>query len=106
MDNPRSAAQGDGMQSLMRSRLMPAQRWAMEERAAEPSTEIEAAWSRYRDGVLPADAGQAQVFETKRAFYAGAMALWGAALASPRDLETIAALRLELDAFGRSGGRL
>jgi len=38
---------------------------------------IGAAWEQYREQVLPANAGQAQIDETRKGFYAGAAALFG-----------------------------
>lgn len=38
---------------------------------------IGAEWASYLAGVVPADAGETQVEETRRAFYAGAASLFG-----------------------------
>lgn len=75
---------------------------------------IEALWLTYRE-ILPKDAGPVQMQETKKAFFAGAAALFDAAMGplfdegheevTEGDERRIAEIQLELEAFGRSGGR-
>ncbi|MGE3857264.1 MAG: hypothetical protein AB7G21_09955 [Dehalococcoidia bacterium] len=41
-----------------------------------PNTHIADEWAKFAERVLPASAGGVQRQETKRAYYAGAVALW------------------------------
>lgn len=75
---------------------------------------IDALWQTYR-AILPKEAGHAQVLETKRAFFSGALAMWSAAMGplfdagdepTEADMRRMAEIAEELEAFGRSGGRL
>lgn len=64
-------------------------------------------WERYSEKVLPRGAGEVQVTETRRAFYAGGTALFYAVMAmlepgsepTEADMRAMTALRDELDAF-------
>jgi len=67
-------------------------------------------WNSYRASVVPGDAGQTQIEETRRAFYAGAYALLStimAALSPDReptssDLVMMDEINAELEGFSRS----
>lgn len=69
---------------------------------------IEAGWDSYRR-LLPADAGEVQVNETRQAFYAGAAILFRTIMVTldpeteptEADLARMAELQAELDAFGQ-----
>ena len=72
---------------------------------------IARAWSSYRTLVVPADAGEVQVEETRRAFYAGAavifqgLKIWldgedGTDEPSEADLAKMSEIQAEIDAFG------
>lgn len=77
---------------------------------------IEKLWIGYRDGVIPPDAPQAQFLECKRAFFAGALSLFSAAMGdmfdkgqdepTEADMRRMQEIEDELQAFGRSGGLL
>lgn len=70
---------------------------------------IEQEWLRYKPGVMPKDAGPTQIIQSRRAFYAGAQALFGivTGFLSPGDKATSAdivnmeSLLAELDDFAR-----
>ena len=73
---------------------------------------IDALWQAYRE-ILPAEAGHAQILETKRAFFSGTLAMWRAVMGplfdaaedpTEADEQRLADIQEELDAFGRSGG--
>jgi hypothetical protein len=73
---------------------------------------IDAQWQSYRE-ILPAEAEHAQILETKRAFFAGVLSMWNAVMGplldegeepTPADMQRLAEIQEELDAFGRSGG--
>lgn len=68
-------------------------------------------WESYRRMVVPADAGEVQINETRQAFYAGASILF-TALTSPgmldpgteeteADMQTMADLQAEINEFGQ-----
>lgn len=67
---------------------------------------IDAAWKRYRDQVIPANAPEVQIQETQRGFYAGALIVWNALLsldrddeATPADIAKLDQLKAELDRY-------
>jgi hypothetical protein len=67
---------------------------------------IYSGWKSYRETVLPRDAGQVQIDETRRAFYAGALIILQAAyqlgeegLTDEEGVARIDALWQELNAF-------
>lgn len=70
---------------------------------------IERAWNSYRQ-LLPADASEAQLRETRQAFYAGAAILFEALMlvldpgdeATEADMQRIRDVHAELRAFGQS----
>jgi hypothetical protein len=70
------------------------------------------AWVSYRERVVPADAGQHQVLETQRAFYAGAASMWDLVTGGlsagtepqPEDLERMDSLHRELVDYVASQG--
>ena len=75
---------------------------------------VEKLWESYR-AIVPVEASHAQVLETKRAFFAGALAMWNAAMGNlfeegdeptDQDMRRMGEIQDELEAFGRSGGRL
>jgi hypothetical protein len=76
---------------------------------------IDRLWQTYR-AILPEGAGHAQVLETKRAFFSGALALWNACMTdlfeeggeepTEQDMQRMEHIMEELTAFGRSGGLL
>jgi hypothetical protein len=53
------------------------------------------AWASYVANVLPADAGEVQVEETKRAFYSGATSMYSAMLEASTLDEAAAEARLQ-----------
>lgn len=65
-------------------------------------------WASYRERVVPPDAGELQVQECRRAFYAGAKAVWRALLlldsgtedATDEDLARMEGIGVELEEFG------
>lgn len=69
---------------------------------------IEAAWDSYRRMVLPTDASDVQIKETRQAFFAGAATLFHAVLravspgdeVTPADIDFMQALQTEIDQFG------
>lgn len=71
---------------------------------------IERGWDNYRCNVIPADAPQVQVEETRNGFYAGAWCFFSALLndldegteATTADGKLLAELHEELQAFARS----
>lgn len=74
---------------------------------------IDALWQTYRDQVIAPETGHAQVLETKRAFFSGALALMNAMMGplldasdepTEADMRRMAEITDELEAFGRSGG--
>jgi hypothetical protein len=72
-------------------------------------TTIRAGWETYRADVLPPRAGAVQVMECRRAFYAGAVHLYGALIdnADLPEAEAMARLRAfgeEFEAFGTALG--
>lgn len=72
---------------------------------------IERGWDSYRKMVVPADAPQVQIDETRQAFYAGAAILFTTLMQpgvldpgieeTPNDLKKMADLQAEIDAFGQ-----
>lgn len=71
---------------------------------------IENGWNSYRRYVVPAEAGEQQVRETRQAFFAGAAILQALIMRklSPgrdeitaEDMAMMAAIQAELDAFGQ-----
>jgi hypothetical protein len=80
--------------------------------APGPDGPIAGEWRSYREGVLPAEAPDVQVLETKRAFYAGAWALLqlmlnldeGTLDATDQDLRVMDVIHQELQSFGAGGG--
>lgn len=72
---------------------------------------IERGWLSYRAMVVPADAGEVQVNETKQAFYAGASILFTTLMQpgvldpgleeTENDMKKMADLQAEIDAFGQ-----
>jgi len=73
----------------------------------DPAKIIDAQWRSYLRSVMPANAGANQVVETRRAFYAGAAALYfsimtgldGGTEETPGDMEMIASIARELQEF-------
>lgn len=71
---------------------------------------IERAWDRYREMVVPPDAGAVQVDETRQAFMAGAAILFTAMLhgvsegdeVQEADEKLMADLQAEIDDFGQA----
>lgn len=71
---------------------------------------LESEWASYRAAVVPKDAGGIQVEETRRAFYAGAAALYSVVMrmlepgaeATDQDVLNMAELNVELLEFGMS----
>ena len=71
---------------------------------------IEDQWNSYRAMCVPKDASEVQVKETKQAFYAGASILFtflmqtldGGTEETAADLQKMADLQAEIDAFGHS----
>jgi hypothetical protein len=68
---------------------------------------IRVGWETYRQTVMPADAGEVQVIECRRAFYAGAVHLFGAVVDNSTLPEADAMQRLmnfqdELAAFPKA----
>ena len=71
---------------------------------------LETEWASYRTAVVPKDAGEIQVEETRRAFYAGAAALYSVVMrmlepgaeATEQDLANMVELNAELLEFGMS----
>lgn len=79
------------------------------------TSHIEKLWVGYRDSVIPTDAPHDQFVECKRAFFAGALSLFTAAMGdmfeageepTEADMARMAEIEEELLAFGRSGGLL
>lgn len=76
----------------------------------KPTALIEHGWRSYRRLVVPADAPQVQVDETRQAFFAGAAILFTAILkvVSPGDditdddLRIMESLQHEIDDFGKT----
>lgn len=70
---------------------------------------IEAGWKGYRDMVVPKDADEIQVRETRLAFYAGASVLFETLMLAldsgdeptDADMQRMADLQAEIDAFGQ-----
>lgn len=71
---------------------------------------IERAWQGYRKLVVPANADAVQVSETRQAFFAGASILFTALQhgvsegddVQPADIQLMADLQAEIDAFGQA----
>lgn len=69
---------------------------------------IERAWSHYRKTLLPADASEVQVAETRKAFFSGAAVLFFSLLEAlsdgaddtPEDLALMSEINEELQTFG------
>ena len=67
--------------------------------------QLEEGWNEYRQKVVPPKAGPVQVKETKRAFYAGAAAMFYTLILnatdknSNKDLDVVEALHQELEAW-------
>lgn len=77
------------------------------------NTPILGQWRSYLEQVVPGDASEVQRVETKRAFFAGALAVWTVLMSdlnhgtpndTPEDLRLMDAIQAELVAFGESGG--
>ncbi len=74
--------------------------------AVKPRVSIASEWAGYSK-TLPESAGPAQFAETKRAFYAGAVALYGAILVNlspepeptPEDIAYMVSIQRELDDY-------
>jgi len=70
---------------------------------------IELAWNSYRKFVIPIDASDTQVTETRQAFYAGASILFETLLRAlepgeeetEADIQVMASLQAEVDEFGQ-----
>lgn len=70
---------------------------------------IELGWKSYKTMVIPADAPDVQIKETRQAFYAGAAILFeglmggldGGDEPTEADMQRMAAIQAELDAFGQ-----
>lgn len=70
---------------------------------------IEQGWKSYRELVVPDDASDVQIRETRQAFYAGAAILFQALMVAldpgteptADDMQRMADLQAELDAFGQ-----
>lgn len=70
---------------------------------------IESAWINYRAMIVPADAGDVQVNETRQAFYAGAACLFQTIMVmldpgtapTDADMQRMSDVQTELDAFGQ-----
>lgn len=70
---------------------------------------IERSWQSYRRMVVPADAGDVQINETRQAFFAGASILFTALIhgvsegpeVQPADEQLMADLQREIDEFGQ-----
>src|SRR5690606_14679379 len=81
----------------------------MIKRLADQGRVMDEGWIAYRASVLPSHAGAIQVAETRLAFFAGAQFLFAACFAmmddgdtpSAADMQRIAAVSAELDAFAR-----
>lgn len=77
----------------------------MRVRAVQVSGLLADAWASYRESVVPAEAGEVQVQECRRAFYAGARAIEAMFISAMVDMpdsegaEAIAALIGELEGF-------
>jgi hypothetical protein len=77
--------------------------------AATSKRTIESAWIAYEREVLPANAGRVQRVETRRAFYAGALALFSSVMrglgpgteATEDDLRMLDGIQSELAQFAR-----
>jgi hypothetical protein len=61
-------------------------------------------WTSYRAGVLPADAGPIQVEECRRAFYAGAAAVFGLTMGEACEPEDEQEIELNLHAIANELG--
>lgn len=76
------------------------------------SKHLESGWEMYRREVIPADAPQVQIDETRNGFYGGAWLLWStimgtldsAADPTPADLQLLDELQAELVAFASEKG--
>lgn len=70
---------------------------------------IEKSWESYRKLVVPADASETQVRETRQAFYAGASIIFtgmihimdGGDEPTDADMKRMMDIQLEIDAFGQ-----
>ncbi len=70
---------------------------------------IELGWNSYKKMVIPADAPDVQIKETRQAFYAGAAILFeglmgaldGGDEPTDADMHRMAAIQAELDVFGQ-----
>ena len=72
-------------------------------------------WTKYREAVIPADAPSVQLLETRRPFYAGALAYHAVVfrdISSPEnqeatadDIQMMADLHAELEDFGKRAAR-
>jgi len=72
---------------------------------------IEQIWHSYLEQVVPKNATESQVIETKRAFYAGVQAMLAIMtkigdLPPGKGMEALQNIDKELTAFGESGGTL
>lgn len=71
---------------------------------------IEEGWKKYRAMVVPANAGEVQIAETRQAFYAGAAVLFESLMRSldpekeptANDMRIMDGLQAEIDEFGHS----
>jgi hypothetical protein len=66
------------------------------------------AWLTYLDNVVPKDAGQTQIQECKRAFYAGAVTAYGICVTLPEDddasLQLLNEVNAEMQAYSAAIG--
>jgi hypothetical protein len=74
---------------------------------------IDDSWKKYREQVIPAGAPAVQIEESRRAFYAGALACFGVFLSlegedeeTPADLAKLDRLKEQLDAYCDEMGAL
>lgn len=59
------------------------------------SEKLDASWASYLEVIVPSEAGEHQVTETKRAFYAGASSMLGKVLACADGSEDEGAVKIE-----------
>lgn len=63
---------------------------------------IEKAWEKYRQQVMPGNAGAVQIQETRRGFYAGALTVWHALLSlddADADYVKLDQIKADLDRY-------
>ena len=61
---------------------------------------LEDCWESYLKAIIPDDAPDVQVNETRRAFYAGAVSVWSMLMAEDMSMETCESIQNSLDSFG------